>query len=62
MIENHDGSITYNQDDLQSMTQKERNNVFLHKVKIKGTGVVRDASGNVKYDDPAKVGNYGEQL
>jgi hypothetical protein len=60
MIQNEDGTVTYDQIDLLSMSPAEVTNIFMNRVKIQGTGVVRDASGKVKYDDPAQAGNYGE--
>jgi len=56
-----DGMITYDQADLAKMSPEEVNNVFMKQVKIEGVGVVRSASGHVKYDNPALAGSYGEE-
>ena len=57
---NEDGSATYTKEDVDAMTPAEFNNVFVGKVRIEGKGVVRGADGNIKYDDDAVPGNYGE--
>lgn len=51
---------TITQDEFNAMTPDEQNNVLLKMVKLEGTGVVRDAAGNIKYDNPADAGKYGE--
>ena len=60
MQENKDGSVTYNQDDIKAMPPEQINEVFAGKVKIEGTGVVRGADGQIKYDADATPGEYGE--
>lgn len=50
--------------DIPNMSPQEQGAVMnaarMGKVKITGTAVVRDASGNAKYADKSKAGNYGE--
>lgn len=62
MQTNDDGSTTYTQEDLEKMSQEERDTVFMCKVKLEGKGVVRGADGEIKYDADAVPGEYGEEI
>ena len=50
---------TIDQNDFRSMTSAEISNAFRAAIIKKGTAVVRDKDGNVKYDDPSRAGTYG---
>ena len=59
---NEDGSTTYTQDDLKAMDKTQAMNVFMSRVKIKGTAVLRRADGSIKYAASASPGTYGEEV
>lgn len=46
--------------DLRNMSPGEVNKAFMGAIRITGTAVVRDAKGNVKYDDKRRAGSYNE--
>ena len=52
--------VTLTKAELDAMTPEARNNMFIHAFKVKGTAVVKDAEGNVRYDDEKLKGTYGE--
>jgi len=50
--------------DFKNMSPRESSAVAaavkLGRLKVRGTAVVRDESGNARYDDPKMAGQYGE--
>lgn len=50
--------------DLKNMSPRESSAVMaaakLGRIKVHGTAVVRDVSGNARYDHPSKAGQYNE--
>ncbi len=55
---------TVSVNDLRNMSPREQSALLgaarLGRVKVRGTAVVRDAAGNVRYDEPKRAGTYGE--
>jgi hypothetical protein len=61
-VTNPDGSTTYTKEELEAMPVAEASALLkVTGAKLKGTGVVRDKDGNIKYDDDARKGEYGEE-
>lgn len=51
---------TFTKEELDAMPAEAANNIMMLATKIEGTVVVRDKDGNIKYDNPALAGTYGE--
>lgn len=51
---------TYTKEELDQMPPADAINVLLKASKVEGSGVVRQADGTVKYDNPELAGTYGE--
>lgn len=47
--------------EILAMTPEEFNNVIAEAVEVRGTAVVRSADGKIKYDDPSRAGEFGEE-
>lgn len=50
----------YTQEELANMSEEDRINLLMKASKIEATAVIRDANGNVVYDEPSLAGTYKE--
>ncbi len=54
-------TVTFTKEQIQNETMRV-NNALLKALKIEGTAVVRKKDGTISYSDPAKAGQFNEEV
>lgn len=50
----------YTNEQLAQMTEEERTSLLMKAIKFQGTAVLKDANGNIIYDQPPEAGTNEE--